>query len=387
MKRFTLAVVAAIVLYAQDYRLNPFTGQLDMVTSGGGGGGATNVSGLTDLKVSKSSGTVLAIASGTVRFGNTTFTISAATATITAGSGSGTAKVFITSAGAVVIEHPTGAGVTVSCSVCTQSQVTTPTVPTTAIPLADVTISSGAWGTVTDLRTISSTKPLVAGTGIIISDTLGEATVSIDTADVVRTSSTNTLTGTYDIGGGVLEVPNSTTLPGTCTVGQIYMDTDATSGQRIYACESANTWVLQGGGGGGAAVGYTLTAIAATNSPADATTYCFADWVNAAPTTNCNDVRLYIPKTGTIKTVYGHFYTGGASGTSEANSVYIRQNNTTDIVTVTTSLTTNNVNNPFNATGLSAAVTAGDYISVKWVTPTWVTNPTNMRNYVVIYIE
>lgn len=352
---------------------------------GGGGGGATSVSGLTDLRVTKSSGTVLAIAAGTARFGNTPFTISAATATITAGSGSGTAKVFVTSAGAVVIEHPTGAGITVSCSVCTQSQVTTPTVPATAIPLADVTISSGAWGTVTDSRALNSTKPLVAGTGVSISDTLGEATVAIDTAVVVRTSSTNTLTGTYDIGGGVLEVPNSTSLPGTCTVGQIFMDTDATSGQRIYACESANTWVLQGGGG--AAVGYTLMFYGNTQSaPTDATTYYFGNAPGAPIDTNATWYRVYVPKTGTIKAVYGNLHTGGASGTGESNSIYVRINNTTDL-TVTTSLASNSVSNPFSATGLSQAVTAGDYLEIKWVTPTWVTNPTNVRASVVVYIE
>lgn len=54
-----------------------------------------------------------------------------------------------------------------------------------------------------------------------------------------------------NLDGGNLEIPNSTSLPGTCTVGQIYMDTDATTGQRIYACESTNTWALQGDGGGG----------------------------------------------------------------------------------------------------------------------------------------
>lgn len=46
-------------------------------------------------------------------------------------------------------------------------------------------------------------------------------------------------------------VPSSTTLPATCSTGALYMDTDATSGQRVYGCESANTWVLQGDGGGG----------------------------------------------------------------------------------------------------------------------------------------
>lgn len=47
-----------------------------------------------------------------------------------------------------------------------------------------------------------------------------------------------------------LILPSSITLPGTCSVGQVYMDTDATSGSRLYLCETTNTWVVQGGGGG-----------------------------------------------------------------------------------------------------------------------------------------
>jgi hypothetical protein len=50
---------------------------------------------------------------------------------------------------------------------------------------------------------------------------------------------------------GRLNLPNSTTRPATCTVGDVYFDTDATSGQRVYLCESTDTWVVQGGGGGG----------------------------------------------------------------------------------------------------------------------------------------
>lgn len=383
MKQLVLAAIAAIGLYAQGYKINPFTGQPDMV--GAGGSGATSVSGLSDLKVSVGSSTVLNIAAGTARFGNTPFVVSAATATITAGSGSGTAKVFLTSAGAIVVEHPTAAGISITCSGCTQSQVTTPAVPTTAIPLADVAISSGAWSTVTDSRALNSTKPLVAGTGISISDTLGEATVAIDTAEVVRTSSTNTLTGTYDVGGGVLEVPNGTSLPGTCSVGQVYMDTDATSGQRIYACESSNTWVLQGGGGGGN--GYSLMFYGNTQTtPADSTTYYFGNAPAAAIDTNATWYRVYVPKAGTIKAVYGNLHTAGTSGSTENSSIYVRINNTTD-VTVTTSRTTNNVSNPFSATGLSTAVAEGDYLEIKWVTPAWATNPTNIRGSAVVYIE
>ena len=58
-------------------------------------------------------------------------------------------------------------------------------------------------------------------------------------------------TGDHDFGGGGIEIENNTTLPGSCTVGQIFMDTDATTGQRIYGCEGGS-FVLQGDGGGGA---------------------------------------------------------------------------------------------------------------------------------------
>lgn len=64
-------------------------------------------------------------------------------------------------------------------------------------------------------------------------------------------SSNLTVTGTWDFSSGMFRVPNSTTLPATCTVGDQYMDTDATSGQRYYLCESTNTWALQGSAGTG----------------------------------------------------------------------------------------------------------------------------------------
>lgn len=53
--------------------------------------------------------------------------------------------------------------------------------------------------------------------------------------------------GTINIGSGMLEIPNSINLPAACIVGQIYMDTDAASGQRCYLCESTNVWVLHSG--------------------------------------------------------------------------------------------------------------------------------------------
>lgn len=60
-----------------------------------------------------------------------------------------------------------------------------------------------------------------------------------------------TITSDFDFGGGTLQIPNGTTLPASCDVGDQFMDTDATTGQRHYLCESTNTWALQGDGGGG----------------------------------------------------------------------------------------------------------------------------------------
>lgn len=90
------------------------------------------------------------------------------------------------------------------------------------------------------------------GTGLSISGT----SIAFDgTANL-------TMTGSYDIGGGSLEIPNSITLPGTCNVGQLYFDSDATSGQRLYACESTNTWALQGDGGGGGGDSISIDSVA-----------------------------------------------------------------------------------------------------------------------------
>lgn len=50
-----------------------------------------------------------------------------------------------------------------------------------------------------------------------------------------------------------------TTAPGTCTVGEMFFDTDATAGSNLYACTSTNTWTLQAGGGGGSTLSIPFT--------------------------------------------------------------------------------------------------------------------------------
>jgi hypothetical protein len=76
-----------------------------------------------------------------------------------------------------------------------------------------------------------------------ISGTANEITASASTGAV-----TLSLSSTVNLSSKTLRVPNGIFLPGACTVGDAYMDTDATTGLRWYLCESTNTWVAQGGG-------------------------------------------------------------------------------------------------------------------------------------------
>ena len=122
--------------------------------------------------------------------------------------------------------------------------------------------------------TLSATDP-TANRSIALPDASGTIPL-IETPQAV--------TGAWDFGGGGLEIPNSTTLPATCTVGQQYMDTDATSGQRHYLCEATNTWVRQGdgvGGGGGALDDLTDVTI---TTPATGATLIYngAAWIDGA---------------------------------------------------------------------------------------------------------
>lgn len=54
-------------------------------------------------------------------------------------------------------------------------------------------------------------------------------------------------------GGAILKnptnAPHGSSLPATCSAGNIFVNTSATTGQQWYVCESANSWVQQGGSG------------------------------------------------------------------------------------------------------------------------------------------
>jgi hypothetical protein len=94
----------------------------------------------------------------------------------------------------------------------------------------------------------------------------------------------DTGTGTYDFSGSVFELPNGTAPTGTdCDAageaGRVFIDTDATSGQRVYVCEGVSGWILQGGAGGGSLA--TLSDVTLTTPATGATLIKSAgNWVD-----------------------------------------------------------------------------------------------------------
>lgn len=114
--------------------------------------------------------------------------------------------------------------------------------------------------------------------------------ISVSNGDGVSGNPTLSLPSALDLGGKSLEIPNGTSLPGTCTVGQQFMDIDATSGQRLYLCESVNTWALQGDGGGGAiggSTGATDNAVLRANGTGGATVQASGCTLNDSDALTC----------------------------------------------------------------------------------------------------
>lgn len=102
---------------------------------------------------------------------------------------------------------------------------------------------AGDFGNATDLDSNGALNTDSVDSAEIVADAVGSSELD-QTANY-------TLTGTVDLSGGSLEVPNSGTLPGSCVSdGEIYVDTGATAGQQIYVCDGGS-FVLQGDGGGG----------------------------------------------------------------------------------------------------------------------------------------
>lgn len=150
-----------------------------------------------------------------------------------------------------------------------------------------------------------------------ISGTANEITASASTGAV-----TLSLPSTVNLSSKTLRVPNGTFLPGGCTVGDSYMDTDATSGSRWYLCESTNTWVVQGAASGGSVLRTTYASLPACGGSNTNYQYVLTDSIYSA---HCNGTsyaywsgQKYIP---TLPWSNGTTFGTGATVTATTGSV------------------------------------------------------------------
>jgi hypothetical protein len=150
-----------------------------------------------------------------------------------------------------------------------------------------------------------------------IAGTANEISASASTGAV-----TLSLPSTVDLTLKTLRVPNSTTLPATCTVGDSYMDTDATTGARWYLCEATNTWVVQGAASGGSVLRTTYASLPACGGSNTNYQYVLTDSIYSA---HCNGTsyaywsgQKYIP---TFPWSNGTTFGTGATVTATSGSV------------------------------------------------------------------
>jgi len=127
----------------------------------------------------------------------------------------------------------------------------------------------------------------------------------------------------------------------------------------------------------GALYSLPIAAVATGIGPLDATTYYFGPLqkaINASATAGLN--KTYIRKAGVIRSIDIYTYAGTVAGSNESWTIGISVNGAaaTTIATVATAGPERN----FTNTGLSIAVSSGDYFELTTTTPTWATNPSGI---------
>lgn len=117
---------------------------------------------------------------------------------------------------------------------------------------------------------------------IVISDgTNWNAPNCGSTVGAASLTATNVFTGRQDTTGAAsTSIKTGTSLPGSCTTGDLFFKSNATAGQNIYECIS-NVWTQQSGGGG-------LGSAACSSISVVSTTYTLA----YSSTVNCNRISI-----------------------------------------------------------------------------------------------
>jgi hypothetical protein len=201
---------------------------------------------------------------------------------------------------------------------------------------------------------------------------------TLTSANIIVGDGTNTAAAVSMSGDASISNTGVVTLTNTSVTGQAI--TGYVSGAGTIAATDTILQAIQKLDGNSV---FTIHANFANINPADATTYYFGAQYTVAPGTGATARIFYIPYDCTlIGYTIGISYTVGSAQDSQ---IYCRINNTTDVqlggnfsgtATIFTQGTT-------AATNLSA----GDFLNIKWVCPTWTTNPTAATGTVILYLK
>ena len=204
-------------------------------------------------------------------------------------------------------------------------------------------------------------------------------------AGLTYNPSTNLLSTTVTIAQTVNTVSQAT--PGTYYPTFVVDNNGSAAAESVFTDAglsynpSTNILTTTVTNGGGYAVRGALATISTT--PTQAVNYYIGgNAINALSGTQ-QSRRIYIPKAGTITSVYGHFQQT-ASGSGNLGTLAVNVNNG-GYTTISTAA--HNVNpTVYSNTGLSISVAAGDYIEFRWTCPA-TTAPTNVNAEVIAYIS
>lgn len=118
------------------------------------------------------------------------------------------------------------------------------------------------------------------------------------------------------------------------------------------------------------------TITGATSAMTDGATYYWGTSGAFGAVTTQGLTRIYNLTGKTLTIVAISTFVRWTVGTSESSTVYLRYNNTTDYSIGT--VAGNVAQTELSLTGQSIAWASGDYVEMKMVNPTWVTNPSGM---------
>jgi hypothetical protein len=123
-------------------------------------------------------------------------------------------------------------------------------------------------------------------------------------------------------------------------------------------------------------------------SPTDSLTYYFGGAFSRVPSTTANISRVYIPRVGTshIRAAHVVFNVTSTLGTTEAISVYVRVNDTTDYL-ISAAATMDAAVCHVKSDTLEIPVTCDDYIEIKLVCPAWATNPSTVYTWATLWLD